>query len=264
MDNLIVYKSPYSKIRIGKDGDGGYVISNIPTQYDILISGGVSNDISFEQDFLNKFPATRCFAFDGTVTSLPVNDSRITFINKNLGMFETDTTTNLESYFQQYDNIFLKLDIEGHEFKLFPVIFKYFHKIKQIVIEIHSPNDIQKHLDYYNGLHDIINEDMFSLLSNINKTHTLIHIHGNNGCDKHIIDGIMIPNVFECTYIRNDFIENKTRNETPFPTNLDYPNIRSKSQYVLKGFPYSTLDYVPILHSTAPVINGLSYLKRFR
>jgi hypothetical protein len=64
-----------------------------------------------------------------------MNDHRITFVKKNLGAFETETTTNLESYFEKYNNIFLKLDIEGHEFRLLPSIFKYFHKIKQIVIE---------------------------------------------------------------------------------------------------------------------------------
>jgi len=257
MDNLIVYKSPFPKIRIGNIGDGGYVISDIATQYDVLMSGGVSDDISFEQDFLNRYPNTRCFAFDGTVTSLPVNDSRITFINKNLGIFETDTTTNLESYFQQYDNIFLKLDIEGHEFRLFPSIFKYFHKIKQIVIEIHSPNDIHKHPNYFKGLQDIVDDTMFSLLANINTTHSLVHIHGNNGCDQHTIQGVMLPNVFECTYIRNDFITEKILNDIPFPTNLDYPNIRDKPQYVLKGFPYSTLN-----NNNIPVIKGLSYLRR--
>lgn len=257
MEELIVYKSPYQKIRVGNRGDGGYVISNIPTQYDVLISGGISNDISFEQDFLNRYPNAKCFGFDGTVNDLPTTDSRITFVKKNLGMYETDTTTNLESYFETYDNIFLKLDIEGHEFRLFPAIFKYLHKIKQIVVEIHSSTDIQLHPYYYVGLQDITNDKMFSFLNNINKTHTLVHIHGNNGAERNILNNIVIPNVFECTYIRNDFVPNKIENDTPFPTNIDYPNSNKRSDYILQGFPFSTLTSI-----RQPIIKGLSYLRR--
>lgn len=260
MENIIVYKSPYSKIRIGKDGDGGYVISNIPTTYDVLISGGVSDDISFEQYFLNMYPNTVCFAFDGTVNSLPTDDPRIIFVKKNLGAYESETTTNLEEYFEKYDNIFLKLDIEAHEFRLLPVILKYFHKIKQIVIEIHSSFDIQKHKSYYGNFQDITNDVMFSLLNKINKTHTLVHIHGNNGCGIGNLNGITVPYVFECTYIRNDFVTTKVLNDIPFPTNLDFPNKSDKKQYVLKGYPYSTLDYIPYQPT---IIKGLSYLRKF-
>ena len=54
MDFLILYKSPYNKVRIGKDNDGGYVICNLPDYYELFISGCINNDISFEIDFLQK------------------------------------------------------------------------------------------------------------------------------------------------------------------------------------------------------------------
>ena len=53
MDNLILYNSPFLKQRIGKLNDGGYVIAILPDKYDLLISGGISNDISFEENLLN-------------------------------------------------------------------------------------------------------------------------------------------------------------------------------------------------------------------
>ena len=240
MDQLTVYQSPYPKTRIGALGDGGYVVSALPTTYDVLISGGVSNDISFEQDFLNRYPTAKCFAFDGTVDGLPTTDPRITFVKKNLGAYETDITTNLESYFNEYDNIFLKLDIEGHEFRILPVLLKHFHKIKQIVLEIHSSMDILLHPYYYQGLSDVTHDTMFGLLRDMNKTHTLVHIHGNNGCETHTFNGIGLPNVFECTYVRNDFIPTKVLNDVPFPHALDYPNSTKRPDYVLKGFPFST------------------------
>jgi hypothetical protein len=53
---LTCYKSPFKKIRLGKDYDGGYVIAEIPNaSYKILLTGGIENDISFEEDFINKY-----------------------------------------------------------------------------------------------------------------------------------------------------------------------------------------------------------------
>ena len=144
MEHLILFTPSYPIERIGKNNDGGYIVCNLPGEYDLFISGGVSNDISFEQHFLKKHPNLKCYAFDGTINSLPENDSRITFIKKNLGK-ETSETTNLKSYMDSFEDIFMKIDIEGHEFRLFPELETYMTKIKQLVLEIHSPGDIKLH-----------------------------------------------------------------------------------------------------------------------
>jgi len=241
MENLILYQTDFPKKRIGKNYDGGYVIVELPGQYDFFISGGISNDVSFEEDLLTKYPNLTCVAFDGTIASLPKTDKQIQFIKKNLGNINTNDTTNLLEYIQNYNDIFMKIDIEGHEFRVMPVIIKenYISKIKQLVIEIHSPGDIHLHPNYFKGLSDIHNEHMFQLLNDINKTHTLVHLHANNGCNMQMIDGIQLPHVFELTFIRNDFVSEKKRNTTSLPTNLDMPNIYYKPEYKLKGFPYT-------------------------
>ena len=69
---LRVYKSEFPKERIGKKNDGGYVICNIPDiKYDVLISGGIENDTSFEDEFLNKYSDIECYAYDGTILESP-------------------------------------------------------------------------------------------------------------------------------------------------------------------------------------------------
>ena len=113
------------------------------------------------------------------------------------------------------------------------------NKIKQLVIEIHSPADIHMFPDYFNGLSDIDNNKMFDLLNKINNTHTLVHFHANNGCKLQEIDGIKLPHVFELTYIRNDFVSKKIKNTEPLPTILDMKNDINKDDYRLEGFPYS-------------------------
>jgi hypothetical protein len=243
MENLILYNSPFTKKRIGKNNDGGYVTVMLPDTYDLFISGGVSDDISFEEQLLQLHPNLLCYAFDGTISNLPNNNNnRIVFIKKNLGNSNNDNLTNLHDYIEPYNNIFMKIDIEGHEFRVMPSIIEknYMNKIKQLVIEIHTPADIHMFPDYFKGLSDINNKNMFDLLNKINNTHTLVHFHANNGCNLQKIDEICLPHVFELTYIRNDFVNQKIKNKESLPTTLDMKNITYKDDYVFKGFPYSS------------------------
>ena len=53
MEQLIIYDISRQKKRIGKPYDGGYVVLELPGGYDAFISGGISNDISFEKEFLD-------------------------------------------------------------------------------------------------------------------------------------------------------------------------------------------------------------------
>jgi hypothetical protein len=243
MENLILYQAPFEKQRIGRPHDGGYVIVNLPGKYDLFISGGVSDDISFEEHLLQLHPELLCLAFDGTVKALPYSPkNNIVFIKKNLGNTNNETTTNLHEFMSNSKDIFMKMDIEGHEFRIMPTLIEnnYIQKIKQLVIEIHSPGDIQLYPDYFQGLADIQNEHMFGLLNKLNNTHTLVHFHPNNGCKMQSIEGINLPHVFELTYIRNDFITEKIRNTEPLPTKLDMRNIISNPEYNLSGYPYTT------------------------
>jgi len=239
MNNLIIYSTQHNKIRIGKPNDGGYVICDISNTYDCLISGGISNDISFEQAILNRYGPMPCYAFDGTINHLPVEDTRIEFIKKNLGNKESSSVTNLHLTIEPYSNIFMKIDIEGHEFRLFPTFSdQQMNKIAQLVLEVHSPGDIHLHPTYFEGLSDITHSVMIEFLEKINKTHTLVHLHPNNGCDTYFEGGVYLPNVYECTFIRNDFISTKTPNTTPLPFPIDMPNVKQKPIIVFDKYPF--------------------------
>jgi hypothetical protein len=109
MEHLILYKSPFFKERIGNANDGGYIIAILPGDYDLFLSGGISNDITFETELLNLYPGMVCYAFDGTVSGLPDSDNiddRIHFVKKNLGNVQTDSVTNMHEYMESYNNIF--------------------------------------------------------------------------------------------------------------------------------------------------------------
>lgn len=222
---LTVYKSPFQKIRLGKDNDGGYIIADIPdAKYDIFISAGIGDDHSFETDFVKKYK-TSCVMFDNTINKIENCD--LSHIQKNISDVNTNSTTNLKEYFSTYNNIFMKMDIEGGEENLFKVITQNdLQKIKQLVIEIHD-------------CHSIIP----SILS---KTHYLIHIHGNNYGGVPIINNIPIPNVFELTYVRKDCFEKKPKLNTELlPLDIDQKcgvyhedGIHERSDIILHCKPY--------------------------
>jgi lipopolysaccharide biosynthesis glycosyltransferase len=226
---LSTYKIPNTLIRVGPSYDGGYVIAD-GFNYDLFISCGIANDIRFEDAFLD-IHKIQCVAFDGTIISFPSHRNTMKWIPKNIGYSNTETTTNLKEYIQDKKNIFLKMDIEGSEFNwLDSMTETELDNFSQIVIEIHWPFDIYR----------------MNMLKKLNTTHYIIHIHGNNYCDKdipkhlpsgrtydgtvtihhNILDTIRLPEVFEVTYINKKLCKNLSVEikEIQFPTVLDFPN----------------------------------------
>ena len=237
MEHFTVYECPHPKFRLGKPNDGGYVIASLPGTYDLCLSGGVLDDVSFEEQFVKVYPIP-CYAFDGTVDSI---ETTIHFVKKNLAAETTDVTTNLREYMVDASNVFLKLDIEGHEYSVIKAMIQRgdITRVKQLVMEMHSPADIQLAPEYYYGLGDVTNDTMFDLMKDLSETHTLVHFHANNAPPMQQIDGIDIPHVFELTFIRNDYVAQRRRNTEPFPTRIDMKNMPDKPEYYFAGFPYT-------------------------
>jgi len=222
--SLTVYECK-NKYRLGNFKDGGYVLMDIGG-YDLMLSGGVGGDIEFEKAFTEKYKV-KCYAFDGTETSgfkLTKDLPLVTYINKNVGPHNTNNTSNFDFGFENGNNIFMKLDIEGAEYDLLNSFTdKQMNTIRQLVIEFHWPDTRQK----------------WNALLKITKTHYLIHYHANN--NNHIIYNINhnhIPAVFECTYIRKDLLDNPGLNKEPFPTKLDARNTYVKMDFVIDCPPW--------------------------
>ncbi len=223
---LTVFKSPFEKKRLGKDFDGGYIISEIPNiKYTTLLAGGIENDISFEEDFVNKYTLDNAYAFDGTINKLPTENSKITFIKKNIGFSNDDNTTNVHDIIDVNECIFVKMDIEGGEIPWIESLSdEQMNKFEQIVMEFHNPFG-NKEIDVFDK---------------INKNHYLIHFHGNNCCGTRNHNGVIIPNVFECTYLHKKYFTNTIElNRELIPSNLDMKNTSNDEIYI---------DYPPFVN----------------
>jgi FkbM family methyltransferase len=207
LKTLEVFQGMYPKRRIGKENDGGYVISEVPCTYDVLLSGGVADDISFEKEFMSVFKVP-CFAYDANSSI-----SEPFIIHKNI-----DSVNNLKEHFETYSNIFVKMDIEGAEYEWIKTLSDTeLKKIKQMVIEFHSPID-------------------WSCLAKLSHTHRIVHFHGNNYAPMIKVGGVSIPSVFECTYISKD--HEVVPNTNPIPGPYDYPNDKHSQDICLEGYPF--------------------------
>lgn len=232
LNELTNYQSPYKKIRIGnKNKDGGYVVVEVPNiKYNLILSCGIDKDISFEEEFIEKHKNIECFSFDGTIEKLPKENNKINFIKKNIGEINNENITNLHEFLNNYTNIFLKMDIEGWEVPWIKTLnFEQLNQINQIVIECH----------------DIDSDDKMEIFTKLNQCFYMVHFHPNNGCGIRNINNILVPKVFECTFLNKRFF-NKTPelNKDNIPSILDQKNDIRRNEMIInyKPFVFSDTD----------------------
>jgi hypothetical protein len=237
MDFLLVYKTKQPKKRIGSKFDGGYVIIDC-FEYDLLLSCGIADDITFECEF-SKNHNIKCIAFDGTIDCIPYTNYNIEFIKKNISKSNTEKTTNLINIIENNDNIFLKMDIESNEYQWLEILEeKHLLKFKQIVIEFHYPFNNHDIFNKYS--YQMHTETKINCLKKLADTHYLVHFHANNCCGVTTYNNITVPNIFECTYLRKDLCQDIKLNTDPIPDPiLDARNVMRNKEIYLKGYPFT-------------------------
>jgi len=234
LELLKVYKFD-DKIRFGSNSDGGYVFGNITEPYDCYISAGISNEESFSRDFIKKHDMNEynSFGFDGTINNYPYNyTNSISFIKKNINSFNDVNNTNLSYLINKYNNIFLKMDIEGGEYTwLLSLDESQLDKFTQIVIEFHGITNNGWNCSY---------DDKVKCLQKLANTHYIIHAHGNNYAPV----AYNIPDVIELTYINKKYFKSVPElNTVPLPIdNLDYPNHPHRNDINLNFYPFVKLE----------------------
>jgi hypothetical protein len=231
LELLKVYKYD-KKFRCGITNDGGYILADLDGGYDCYISAGISNEESFSRDFINKYNMneSNSFGFDGTIHNYPYEYTKnISFIKKNIGHSNDDNTSNLSYLTNQYNHIFLKMDVEGGEYPwLLQIDESQLNKFKQIVIEFHGITDNGWNCNY---------SDKVKCLEKLTNTHYIVHAHGNNFGP--VVNNI--PDVIEFTCVNKQCFDAVPElNTTPLPiAHLDYPNHHQKSDINLNFQPFT-------------------------
>jgi len=231
LELLKVYEFNKKK-RLGSTNDGGYVLAELDGEYDCYISAGISDEESFSRDFINMYNMNEynSFGFDGTVNHYPYNyTKKISFIKKNINYINDDNNTNLGYLSYKYNNIFLKMDVEGGEYPwLLQIDEIQLTKFKQIVIEFHGITNDGWGCNY---------NDKIKCLEKLSKTHYIVHAHGNNHGP--VVNNI--PDVIELTYVNKKYFSSAPKlNTTALPIeNMDFPNQLNHQDINLNFYPFT-------------------------
>src|SRR6056300_1464832 len=141
-------KALFNLVRIGKSNDGGYLVcKKVVKQSEFLISFGISNDFSFEKYFvelnklnLNKFISEiiNTFKFYNFFNN---KDNFVYFEKIGVGGNRIWKDIRFEDIIKKTNfnkKIFIKIDIEGSEYRILDDIIKFEDHIEGLVIEFHQ------------------------------------------------------------------------------------------------------------------------------
>ena len=219
METLTPFETPFKKIRMGRKGDGGYVVvDNGLFEYDTLISMGICDDNNFEIEF-NALSDAYVQQYDYSIESPPIHI-------ENSDFFKVKVESSKDIVPCNGKKKFLKMDIEGSEWSLLPTM--NLAEYEQIVIELHM----------YGKPVDVFNKTIECLTKN----HKVVHVHANNNgnpfyyMNKNKRISMMI-NLLEITLLRSDICE-FSANKTLYPTELDAPCNKDKLEWELNFHPF--------------------------
>ena len=182
-------------IRLGSNHDGGYfVCPNAVTKSQNLIGIGIETNWEFEKEFLKINPKVKVTTYDGQTNIFLILKfffkqilkilifkinwdllkrsflnifeykyfliKKLNFVNKNVGLL---SGLSFKKIVEGKKNIFLKIDIEGSEYRILNQIINYKEMLTGLAIEFHD-YDLNK-----DRVHDFINEIEMEL----------IHVHVN-------------------------------------------------------------------------------------
>lgn len=210
-------------IRIGSDGDGGYLVPDDLAGLEYCFSPGVSTRSHFEEHLADL--KIRSFLADYSVESPPVSRPEFTFDKKFLGAVDQGHFFTLASWKDKYlkdysGDLMLQMDIEGFEYEVIlstPV--DLLNQFRIIVIEVHS---IDRLFDRFGF--GIISAFFGKLLQFFD----VVHIHPNNCCGSVRKGDIEVPRVAEFTFLNKNRVSQIQPAKT-FPHMLDKDNVDGNS-----------------------------------
>lgn len=202
-DLLIPYDiDGLTKIRLGRDNDGGYVVADeLIGHIDHIVSSEWGGDISFEYDLMLLNGRCDMVNYDEHAKRR-MSDRRMSFKSTRI-----DGNNSVQSVIAGLKNVMLKLDIEGAEYDAFRVPvgrIPDLSGVSMLAIE----------------LHDIMRRNhtkAIGFLSLISKQMTLFHVHANEYGGYTKADGHDVPNVVELTFVNNALVPGKRKSKSMYP-----------------------------------------------
>ena len=203
INSIKIYNLGYELIRLGPEGDGGYLIPNVLSEIDTCFSPGVGNINGFENDIMKR--NIKVYMADKTVEKPILSNKNYEFIKKNLGSYVDEETITLDKWINNTKinkGILIQMDIEGSEYEVINNLTEEnLKKIKVMIVEFHHFDQVITKIGY---------KVIENVLKKILKHFDVAHIHPNNCCGVHYLGNIDVPSVLEVTFLRKDLVKKIT------------------------------------------------------
>lgn len=218
---------PCSKplIRLGRGGDGGYVLPDDFVGVGALFSPGVGLEWTFEEDFasLIEKPIFMCDP-SPVAENCPFEVSQFL-----LGPSTHGSYVSLEDWIELSgvdgnQDLVMQMDIEGAEYgALQSCSDTTLRRFRILVIEFHFLDRM------LNGLMlQMMYQPLFARLHDL---FDVVHLHPNNAGRLDVRSGIGIPQALEVTYLRKD--RNTGSDALIFPDIQSHPNLPDRAEISL-------------------------------
>ena len=228
---LKIYKvENYNLVRIGLgNGDGGYIMLNDFVDAGIAYSFGICNDVTWDNIMAEL--GYNIWQYDHTIEALPYDRKEFHFFKEGIsGKDEENTPLKTLGYYmkrnghEENKNMILKMDVEGCEWDfLETVTSKILKQFDQITFEYHN---LVRAKSAGSG-------KILSLLEKINKTHAVVHVHGNNTGYQLKIGDTIFPDVLEVTYVNKNKYKISEDDSIVLPITLDTANDKNRKDIIL-------------------------------
>lgn len=186
-------------IRLGPDGDGGYLVPDDLKGIQACFSPGVDRESGFELACAER--GMRVFMADRSVDGPAASHPNFHFTRAFIGAIPSEGFITLEQWVREAGieadgDLLLQIDIEGFEYEsLLATPIEVLKRFRVIVGEFHHLNQLW-------------NAPYFSIVSRVFEkllqTHQCVHLHPNNHFPPFEHAGLSIPPLMEVTFLRRD------------------------------------------------------------
>lgn len=215
------------KLRVGGEGDGGYVMLDDFAGIGGALSFGIGPDCSWDADVADR--GIPVHQYDHTVDGPPTPHRGFRFFRTAIGAQPGEGCESLGGATAKLaapdsDRLLLKVDIEGAEWEMFDAAtVAELARFAQIVVEFHH-------------LHRVLDPAWRAraerVLRKLRARFEVVHVHGNNAGPHALIGQVPVPDIIEVSYARSATYRCEDTDEI-FPTPLDRPNVPGRADLFL-------------------------------
>lgn len=211
-------------VRLGGDGDGGYLVPDDLRGISTCWSAGIGLDSRFERDCAER--GLEVFLADGSVRGHAHAHPRFHFTEKFVAATSGANTMTLAAWMagaptHPQGELLLKLDVEGVEYELLLAAPDHLlGRCRVVIAEFHQLDHL-----WSAPFFRIASRAFAKLL----QTHACVHIHPNNNDGMLRHRGLELPPTMEFTFLRRDRLPAHPRWRSDFPHELDQDNTRRPS-----------------------------------